>query len=63
METIIWMAEMGNYRVTSSNMNEVNKTVLNFLLFFYEKILHTRQSTKKHKNSKKITKQKHKTQK
>ena len=34
----------------SSNINEVIKTVLNFLLiyFFYEKILHSLKSTKKH---------------
>ena len=30
----------------SSNMNEVIKTVLNFLLFFYEKILQVQKSTK-----------------
>ena len=44
----------------SSNINEVIKRVLNFLLFFYEKILHTPKSTKKHKKHKSITKQKHK---
>ena len=36
----------------SSNKNEVIKTVLNFLLFFYEKILHAPKSTKKHKTKK-----------
>ena len=59
----------------SSNINEVIRAVLNFLLFFYEKILHapkstksTKQhqkapkSTKKHKKYKNATKQKHKTQ-
>ena len=59
----------------SSNINEVIRAVLNFLLFFYEKILHapkstksTKQhqkapkSTKKHKKHKNATKQKHKTQ-
>ena len=54
----------------SSNINEVFKTVLNFLLFFCEKILHAPKSTKKHKAQKKkkkkkkknATKQKHKTQ-
>ena len=30
----------------SSNINEVIKTVLNFSLFFYEKILHTPKRTK-----------------
>ena len=30
----------------SSNINEVIRTVLNFLLFFYEKILHAQKSTK-----------------
>ena len=43
-----------------SSINEVIKTVLNFLLFFYEKILHAPKSTKKHKKHKNITKQKHK---
>ena len=37
----------------SSNINEVIKTVLNFLLFFYEKILHVPKSTKKHQKHKK----------
>ena len=58
----------------SSNINEVFKTVLNFLLFFCEKILHAPKSTKKHqkaqstkkktktKTKKNATKQKHKTQ-
>ena len=49
--------------VASSNINEVIKTVLNVLLFFYEKILHAEKSTKKHqmhKKHKNITKQKHK---
>ena len=53
----------------SSNINEVFKTVLNFLLFFCEKILHAPKSTKKHqkaqstkKKKKNATKQKHKTQ-
>ena len=48
-------------------MNEVIKRVLNFLLFFYEKILHAPKSTKKHqkapksiKSTKNITKQKNK---
>ena len=36
----------------SSNINEVIKAVLNFLLFFYEKILHAQKSTKKHKSTK-----------
>ena len=36
----------------SSNINEVFKTVLNFLLFFCEKILHAPKSTKKHKTQK-----------
>ena len=30
----------------SSNINEVIRAVLNFLLFFYEKILHAPKSTK-----------------
>ena len=42
----------------SSNINEVIRTVLNFLLFFYEKILHAQKSTKKHQKLKKA--QKHK---
>ena len=37
---------------TSSNINEVIKTVLNFLLFFYEKILHAPKSTKSIKSTK-----------
>ena len=47
----------------SSNINEVIKTVLNFSLFFYEKVLHAPKSTKKHQKHKKhknATKQKHK---
>ena len=35
----------------SSNINEVIKIVLNFILFFYEKILHAQKSTKKHKKN------------
>ena len=42
-----------------SSINEVIKTVLNFLLFFYEKILHAPKSTKKYKKHKNITKQKY----
>ena len=43
----------------SSNINEVIKTVLNFL-FFYEKILHAQKSTKKHRKALKAQKaQKH----
>ena len=34
-------------------MNEVIKRVLNFLLFFYEKILHAPKSTKKHQKAQK----------
>ena len=48
--------------IGSSNINEIIKTVLN-LLFFYEKILHAQNSTKKHQKHKKhksATKQKHK---
>ena len=40
----------------SSNINEVIREVLNFLLFFYEKILHAQnapKSTKKHQKHKK----------
>ena len=40
----------------SSNINEVIKTVLNFLLFSYEKILHTPKSTKKHQKAQKAQK-------
>ena len=62
---------------SSSNINEVIKAVLNFLLFFYEKILHApkstkstkwtqgtkgTKSTKKHQKHKNTTKQKQKTQ-
>ena len=44
----------------SSNINEVIKTVLNFLLFFYEKILHAPKSTKKHQKAQKAPRaQKH----
>ena len=39
-----------------SSMNEVIKTVLNFLLFFYQKILHAPKSTKKHKKAQKAPK-------
>ena len=39
----------------SSNTDEVIKTVLNFFIFFYEKILHAQkaQKHKKHKKDKK----------
>ena len=40
----------------SSNINEVIKTVLNFLFFFYEKILHALESTKKHQKHQKAPK-------
>ena len=46
----------------SSNINEVIKAVLNFLLFFYEKISHAQKaprstkSTKKHQTPKKVQK-------
>ena len=40
----------------SSNINEVIRAVLNFLLFFYEEISHAQISTKKHKNAQKSTK-------
>ena len=40
----------------SSNINEVIRAVLNFLLFFYEEISHAQISTKKHKNAHKSTK-------
>ena len=43
-------------RYLSSNINEVIKTVLNFLLFFYQKILHAPKSTKKHKKAQKAPK-------
>ena len=51
------------WKYSSSNINEVIRAVLNFLLFFYEKILHAPKSTKKHQKHKKhknATKQKHK---
>ena len=35
----------------SSNINEVIKAVLNFLLFFYEKISHAQKSNKKHQKA------------
>ena len=41
-----WPAE------TSSNINEVITAVLNFLLFFYGKILHASKSTKSTKGTK-----------
>ena len=57
-------SEQNNWnQVKSSNINEVIQTVLNFLLFFYKKILHAQRSTKnhqKHKQHKNTTKQKHK---
>ena len=40
----------------SSNINEVIRAVLNFLLFFYEEISRAQISTKKHKNAQKSTK-------
>ena len=40
----------------SSNINEVIRAVLNFLLFFYEEVSHAQISTKKHKNAQKSTK-------
>ena len=40
----------------NSNINEVIKTVQNFLLFFYEKILHSQKSTKKHQKHHKAPK-------
>ena len=36
----------------SSNINEVIRAVLNFLLFFYEKILHAPKATKSTKSTK-----------
>ena len=36
---------------SSSNISDVIKTVLNFLLCFYEKILHAPKSTKKHQKA------------
>ena len=41
------------YDKFSSNINEAIKAVLNFLLFFYEKILHVPESTKKHEKAQK----------
>ena len=38
----------------SSNVNEAIKTILNFFVFFYEKILHTQKSIKSIKNTKSI---------
>ena len=40
----------------SSNINEVIRAVLNFLLFFYEEISHAQISIKKHKKAQKSTK-------
>ena len=40
----------------SSNINEISRTALNFLLFFYEKILHVQKSTEKLKKARKNTK-------
>ena len=40
----------------SSNINDVIKAVLNFLSFFYEKILHAQKSTKKHQKAPKAPK-------
>ena len=50
----------------SSNINEVIRAVLNFLLFFYEKILHapkSTKSTKQHQKAPKSTKKHQKAQK
>ena len=56
-------ASVGGVGGLSSNMNEVIRAVLNFLLFFYEKISHAQKSTKKHKkaptNTKSTKAQKH----
>ena len=46
----------------SSNINDVIREVLNFSLFFYEKISHAPKSTKKHQKHQNATEQKHKTQ-
>ena len=43
----------------SSTINEVIKTVWNFLLLFYEKTFHAPKGTKKHKIHKNATKQKY----
>ena len=55
--------ELQKANKTSSNINEVIRAVLNFLLFFYEKISHAQKSTKKHKkapaNTKSTKAQKH----
>ena len=40
------------YAISSSNINEIIKTVLNLLLFFYEKISHAEKSTKSTKSTK-----------
>ena len=45
--------ELQKANKTSSNINEVIRAVLNFLLFFYEKISHAQKTTKKHKKHKK----------
>ena len=55
--------ELQKANKTSSNINEVIRAVLNFLLFFYEKISHAQKSTTKHKkaptNTKSTKAQKH----
>ena len=47
------------WKNTSSNINEVIGAILNFLIFFYENILHapkTQKSAKKHKKAVKALK-------
>ena len=61
-----WKKDCDNWKF-SSNINEVIKAVLNFLIFFYEKISHAQKALKALKAPKalkgtKTFEQKHKTQ-
>ena len=44
--TLLMICFFGEALLTSSNINEVIKAVLNVLFFFYEKILHTLKALK-----------------
>ena len=53
---VIKKVHAGNKINFSSNINEVIRTVLNFLLFYCKKISHAPKSTKKHQKAQKSTK-------
>ena len=52
---IIEKTDVCNQMNFSSTINEVIWEILNFLLFFYEKISHAQKSTKKHQKPPKTT--------